>query len=100
MNIKFADRMKDYEEGIFQVLNEKKIEREKAGKRVFNFSVGTPDFKPPQHIVDAFCEAAGEAPSNARSDLPQAGGKRRQTGHSKERSARFSRRPDIHPLYN
>ena len=33
MKIEFADRMKDYEEGIFQVLNEKKIEREKAGKR-------------------------------------------------------------------
>ena len=28
MNIRFADRMKDYEEGIFQVLNEKKLERE------------------------------------------------------------------------
>ena len=68
MNIKFADRMKDYEEGIFQVLNEKKIEREKAGKRVFNFSVGTPDFKPPQHIVDAFCEAA-KIPENYKYSL-------------------------------
>lgn len=25
MEIKFADRMKDFEEGIFQVLNEKKM---------------------------------------------------------------------------
>ena len=27
MELKFADRMKDFEEGIFQVLNEKKNER-------------------------------------------------------------------------
>ena len=29
MNIKFAHRMKDYEAGIFQVLNEKKDEAER-----------------------------------------------------------------------
>ncbi len=68
MKIEFAERMKDYEEGIFQVLNEKKLEREKAGKRVFNFSVGTPDFKPPQHIIDAFVEAS-KIPENYKYSL-------------------------------
>ncbi len=68
MTIEFAQRMKDYEEGIFQVLNEKKLEREKAGGRVFNFSVGTPDFKPPQHIVDALSEAA-KIPENYKYSL-------------------------------
>ena len=34
MNIEFAERMKDYEEGIFQVLNEKKLEKEKTGAKV------------------------------------------------------------------
>ena len=46
MELKFADRMKDFEEGIFQVLNEKKNERLAQGKKVYNLSVGTPDFKP------------------------------------------------------
>ena len=42
MELKFADRMKDFEEGIFQVLNEKKNERLAQGKKVYNLSVGTP----------------------------------------------------------
>ena len=33
MSIQFADRMKDYEAGIFQVLNGKKDEAEKKGKK-------------------------------------------------------------------
>ncbi len=68
MNIEFAERMKDYEEGIFQVLNEKKLEKEKTGAKVYNFSVGTPDFRPPQHIIDAFCEAA-KKPENYKYSL-------------------------------
>ena len=59
MELKFADRMKDFEEGIFQVLNEKKNERLAQGKKVYNLSVGTPDFKPAEHIVDAVVKAAG-----------------------------------------
>ena len=46
MEIKFADRMKDFEEGIFQVLNEKKNERIAQGKTVYNLSVGTPIVHP------------------------------------------------------
>ena len=44
MKLQAADRMKEYEAGIFQVLNEKKEEVEKMGKKVYNLSVGTPDF--------------------------------------------------------
>ena len=36
MKLQVADRMKDYEEGIFQILNEKKEEVEKKGKKVYN----------------------------------------------------------------
>ncbi|MBQ8138165.1 MAG: aminotransferase class I/II-fold pyridoxal phosphate-dependent enzyme [Lachnospiraceae bacterium] len=68
MTIELAQRMKDYEAGIFQVLNEKKIEREKAGGKVFNFSVGTPDFEPPKHIIDALVEAA-KIPANYKYSL-------------------------------
>lgn len=73
MELKFADRMKDFEEGIFQVLNEKKNERLAQGKKVYNLSVGTPDFKPAQHIMDAVVEAA-KKPENYKyslADLPE-----------------------------
>jgi len=58
MNLKIADRMKDYEEGIFQLLNEKKEEVERKGKKVYNLSVGTPDFPTDAHIMKAVTEAA------------------------------------------
>lgn len=73
MNIQFAERMKDYEEGIFQVLNEKKDEAEKQGKKIYNLSVGTPDFPPAQHIMDAVITAA-QKPENykyALVDIPE-----------------------------
>lgn len=73
MELKFADRMKGFEEGIFQVLNEKKNERLAQGKKVYNLSVGTPDFKPAQHIMDAVAEAARkpEYYKYSLADLPE-----------------------------
>lgn len=56
--MEFADRMKGYEEGIFQVLNEMRLKKEGAGEKVYNFSVGTPDFKPASHIMEAVAKAA------------------------------------------
>lgn len=56
--MKFADRMKEYKEGIFQVLNEKKRELENKGRTVYNLSVGTPDFPPAEHIMEAVVKAA------------------------------------------
>lgn len=73
MNIIPAKRMEQFEEGIFQVLNEKKKEVEASGKKVYNFSVGTPDFPPAKHIMEAVAKAC-EDPENykyALSDLPQ-----------------------------
>lgn len=73
MNVKPSKRMDNFEEGIFQVLNEKKQEVEKCGGKVYNFSVGTPDFKPAQHIIDAVCAAAA-IPENykyALRDIPE-----------------------------
>lgn len=73
MELKFASRMKDFEEGIFQVLNEKKNEMLQQGRTVYNLSVGTPDFKPGSHIIDAVVRAAGK-PENykyALADLPE-----------------------------
>lgn len=73
MELQFASRMKNYEEGIFQTLNEIKNERLKEGEKVYNFSVGTPDFKPAEHIIQAVSEAA-KNPDNykyALVDLPE-----------------------------
>lgn len=69
----FADRVSQFEEGIFQILNEKKQEREKEGKKVYNFSVGTPDFPPAEHIMEAVSRAAAK-PENYKyslADMPQ-----------------------------
>lgn len=60
MKLQFAKRMEAFEEGIFSVLNEKKEEMLKQGREVFNFSVGTPDFKPQPHIMEALMKAAGD----------------------------------------
>lgn len=73
MELEFASRMKGFEGGIFQTLDELKNQRLKDGKKVYNFSVGTPDFKPSQHVMDAVVEAAGN-PANykyALSDIPE-----------------------------
>ena len=53
MEFNFASRLDSFEEGIFATLNDKKNELVKAGRKVYNMSVGTPDFKPAQHIMDA-----------------------------------------------
>ena len=73
MKIRPAKRMEDFEAGIFQILNEKKNAVEQTGKTVYNFTVGTPDFKPAKHIMDAVAEAASK-PENykyALTDLPE-----------------------------
>ncbi len=58
MKLQVSDRMKSYEEGIFQVLNEKKEEVERTGRKVYNLSVGTPDFPTEAHIMEAVTKAA------------------------------------------
>lgn len=70
---RLSDRVSQLEEGIFQILNEKKNERIKQGGNVYNFSIGTPDFKPAQHIMDAVSRECLK-PENykyALEDLPQ-----------------------------
>lgn len=75
MKLQASERMKDFEEGIFQLLNEKKEEVEKTGRKVYNLSVGTPDFPTEPHIMDAVVEAAKD-PANykyALKMLPELG---------------------------
>lgn len=73
MQLQFAERMKDFEEGIFQLLNEKKEEAQKQGKKIYNLSVGIPDFQPDAHVIKAVMDAASK-PENykyALVDIPE-----------------------------
>ncbi len=58
MDISFAQRMELFQAGIFNVLDDKKKEMEQAGRKVYNLSIGTPDFRPDQHVMEALSQAA------------------------------------------
>lgn len=71
--MKFADKMKVFDLNIFSKLEEKRAELLKRGMEVINLSVGTPDFKPDDHVITALKEAAGIADNFKYSlaDLPE-----------------------------
>ncbi len=66
----FSDKAQSMEAGIFAVLNDRKNELLAQGRTVYNLSVGTPDFLPAQHIMDAVSEAAKD-PKNYRYALEE-----------------------------
>ncbi len=68
-----SKRLDLFGEEIFASLNEKKKSLEKEGRSVYNMSIGTPDFAPPKHIVDALTESAKDPASWKYSlqDLPE-----------------------------
>lgn len=73
MNFTFSKRAEAIEEGIFAALAHKKNELAKKGMEVYNFSIGTPDFQPPKHVMDAMVEACKD-PENykyAITDRPE-----------------------------
>ena len=57
MNFEFSKKSNSIEGGIFNILNEKKKDLLNRGIKVFNFSIGTPDFQPAAHIMEAMQEA-------------------------------------------
>ena len=68
MEMKFARRMDGFEPGIFNVLDDRKHDRLAQGKPVYNLSIGTPDFLPEPHVVEALTQAASD-PANYRYSL-------------------------------
>jgi len=68
MNYKAADRLKKFQTGIFAAMDEKKAELIASGREVINLSIGTPDFNPPRHIMEAVA-AAVKDPFNYRYSL-------------------------------
>ncbi len=63
-----AKRLEHFKTGIFAELNELKEKKIAEGKQVYNLSVGTPDFAPPQHVIDAVMEATAN-PENFKYSL-------------------------------
>ena len=57
MNFEFSKKSNAIEGGIFNILNDKKKDLLSRGMKVFNFSIGTPDFQPAPHIMEAMQEA-------------------------------------------
>lgn len=68
MNFKTADRLNSFETGVFATLNAEKDRLIKEGKKVYNLFIGTPDFSPPKHIIDALTESAKD-PENWKYSL-------------------------------
>ena len=71
--IQYSDMVNGFKPGIFAVLNEKKEELAKAGRTIYNLSIGTPDFKPAPHVMKAMQDACG-IPENYKyslTDLPE-----------------------------
>ena len=70
MKLNVAQRMEEFQPGIFNVLDERRQQRLAQGLPVYNLSIGTPDFLPEPHVVQALAQAASE-PANYRYSLTE-----------------------------
>lgn len=73
MKIETSKRLEHFQTGIFTALNEKKEELEKSGRKIYNLSVGTPDFPVAEHVRKALLESAAKPEDYHYSlrDLPE-----------------------------
>ncbi len=56
--MKYSNFINGFEEGVFEKLNNKKIELEQNGKKIYDLFVGTPDFSPDENILKTISEKA------------------------------------------
>ncbi len=70
MKRKLAQRMEEFQPGIFNVLDDRRQQRLAQGLPVYNLSIGTPDFLPEPHVVQALAQAASD-PANYRYSLTE-----------------------------
>ena len=68
MKFNYAKRLETFQAGIFAILNEKKEELVRQGREVYNLSVGTPDFMPAAHVMEAMTQACQD-PENYKYSL-------------------------------
>ncbi|MEE6147375.1 aminotransferase class I/II-fold pyridoxal phosphate-dependent enzyme [Olsenella sp. YH-ols2223] len=66
--MRFSKRLDLFGDEVFAALNAKRRELEAEGRTVYDLSVGTPDFAPPQHVVDTLVESARD-PENWKYSL-------------------------------
>ena len=65
-----ASRLDVFQTGIFAALNEEKERLQREGRKLYNLFIGTPDFKPAPHVMQALCEAAAD-PENWKYSLTE-----------------------------
>lgn len=70
MEFQFAKRIENFGENIFNTLNTRRDARLAEGKKVYNLSIGTPDFAPEPHVIEAVVEAA-KNPQNYKYSLKE-----------------------------
>ena len=70
MKLNVAQRMEEFQPGIFNVLDERRQQRLAQGLPVYNLSIGTPDFLPDPHVIQALAQAASQ-PANYRYSLTE-----------------------------
>lgn len=71
--MQFSKRLDKFGDEVFASLNHRRHELEAQGRTVIDLSVGTPDFEPPAHVMDALVASAKD-PNDwkyAISDLPE-----------------------------
>lgn len=68
MDFEFSKKAMYFKPNIFNILQEEKEKVERSGMKTINFSVGTPDFPPADHVIDTVIEAAGN-PDNYKYSL-------------------------------
>lgn len=56
--MRFSKKLDLFGDEVFAFFNQKRRELEAQGRQVWDLSVGTPDFEPYQHVMDAFVESA------------------------------------------
>lgn len=60
MEYRHSDMLDHFQTGIFAAMDAKKTALMKTGMKVYNLSVGTPDFRPPEHIMKAVAESSAD----------------------------------------
>ena len=71
--MQFSSRLDRFGEEVFSSLKKRRVELEAQGRSIIDLSVGTPDFAPYPHVVDALTTAAQD-PENWKyslRDLPE-----------------------------
>ncbi len=56
--MQFSHRLDLFGAEVFAALNDRRVALDAEGRTIYNLSVGTPDFAPYPHVVDALTEAA------------------------------------------